>query len=213
MAAASGRRSRRATAPHADATRATLVDAAVAALAEVGFARASAREIAGRAGVNQALVFYHFGTVTDLLLAALDRVSQTRLADYADLIGRATTLTGLLDSGEEIFRRDLESGHVAVLVEMLNGARTTPGLAERVAERLRPWLAVAESAVRTAMSRVPIPLSIPAKDLAHGLVAGFLGLELLADSGGDRDAALALFRRVRQVAALLEAVAGPAASR
>jgi AcrR family transcriptional regulator len=33
---------------------------------DVGFAGASAREIARRAGCNQAQVFYHFGSVNDL---------------------------------------------------------------------------------------------------------------------------------------------------
>jgi AcrR family transcriptional regulator len=45
-----------------------------------GFAGASAREIARRADCNQALVFYHFGSVTELLLAGLDDVSTRRLA-------------------------------------------------------------------------------------------------------------------------------------
>jgi AcrR family transcriptional regulator len=44
-----------------------------------GFAGASAREIARRADCNQALVFYHFGSVTELLLAGLDD-STRRLA-------------------------------------------------------------------------------------------------------------------------------------
>ncbi len=45
-------------------TRAALIEAAIAALHESGFARASARRTAQRAGCNQALVFYHFGSVT-----------------------------------------------------------------------------------------------------------------------------------------------------
>ena len=52
-------------------TRAALVAAAIDTLRESGFAAASARRIAQRAGCNQALVFYHFGTVNDLLMAPL----------------------------------------------------------------------------------------------------------------------------------------------
>ena len=56
-------------------TRRLLVDAAIETLKEEGFTRASARTIAERAGSNQGLIFYHFGSVANLLLAALDAVS------------------------------------------------------------------------------------------------------------------------------------------
>ena len=57
------------------ATKQALVAAAIETLRAEGFAGASARAIAGRAGCNQALIFYHFGSVVTLLLAALDEVS------------------------------------------------------------------------------------------------------------------------------------------
>ena len=53
-------------------TKARLVAAATQSLREVGFAGTSAREVARRAGTHQSQVFYYFGTVPDLLLAALD---------------------------------------------------------------------------------------------------------------------------------------------
>jgi len=185
-------------------TRAALVRGAIEALREVGFAGASAREIASRAGCNQALVFYHFGSVTDLLLAALDDVSARRLAAYTEVVERAATLTDLIDSAREIFTEDLDAGHVAVLVEMVTGAQSTPGLGADVAARLAPWRDFAESAVRKALVGSPVGLVLPAKEIAHGIVAGFLGLELLASLDGDRAAALDLFERARVIAGLLD---------
>lgn len=61
------------------ATREALVAGAIAALREVGFVGASAREIADRADASQGSIFYHFGSVNGLLLAALDHVSATIL--------------------------------------------------------------------------------------------------------------------------------------
>lgn len=185
-------------------TRAALVSGAIEALREVGFAGASAREIAGRAGCNQALVFYHFGSVNELLLAALDDVSARRLAAYTEIVDRATTITGLIDSAQAIFAEDLDAGHVAVLVEMITGAQSTPGLGEQVAARLAPWRDFAESAIQRALAGSPVGLVLPAKEIAHAVVAGFLGLELLASLDGDRAAALALFDRARLVAGLLD---------
>ncbi|MCW2793406.1 MAG: transcriptional regulator, TetR family [Nocardioides sp.] len=185
-------------------TRAALVGGAIDALREVGFAGASAREIADRAGCNQALVFYHFGSVTDLLLAALDDVSARRLAAYAEILDRSVSLTDIIGSAKEIFSEDLDAGYVAVLVEMITGAQSTPGLGEQVRARLAPWRDFAESAVRKAVRGSPVEYMTPAREIAHAVMAGFLGLELLANLDGDRAAALALFERARQIAALLD---------
>ena len=57
-------------------TRRALVTGAIDALRAEGFSGATAREIARRARCNQGLIFYHFGSITKLLLAALDEVSR-----------------------------------------------------------------------------------------------------------------------------------------
>ena len=129
-------------------TRAALVEGAIEALRTAGFAGASAREIARRAGCNQTLIFYHFGSVTDLLLAALDAISERRMAAYRGVLDHAGSLTDLVESARTIFTEDLDAGHVTVLVEMIAGARSVPGLGEQVAARLAPWREFAEAAVR-----------------------------------------------------------------
>jgi hypothetical protein len=49
---------------------------------------------------------------------------------------------------------------------------------------------------------------VPAGEIAHGVVAGFLGLEMLAQLDGDRSAALALFDRALMLAGLLDLAGG-----
>ena len=184
--------------------RDALVAAAIDALRETGFAGASAREIAGRAGYSQALVFYHFGSVNDLLLAALDEVSARRMDDYRGLLEDATSVAALAESARSIFSRDLDSGHVRVLVEMMTGAQSVPGLGEQVAERLRPWRELAEDAMRRALGRSAAARLLPPAEAAHALVAGFFGLELLASLDGDRAAAFAIFDRMQSLARMLD---------
>jgi AcrR family transcriptional regulator len=188
--------------------RQALVTAAIEALRDVGFAGASAREIAGRAGCSQALVFYHFGSVTGLLLAALDEVSALRMAAYRGALDQASSVAGLVDSARSIFIADLDAGYVRVLVEMITGAHSVPGLGAEVAERLAPWRQFAEDAVRRALGRSPIGKLLPPPEAAHAVVAGFLGLELLASLDGDRSAAFALFDRARSLARLLDVTGG-----
>ena len=194
--------------PRSADVRAALVSAAIDALREAGYAGASAREIAGRAGCSQALVFYHFGSVNDLLLAALDEVSATRMIAYRRLLDEARSATALVDSAREIFVADLDAGYVRVLVEMITAAHSVPGIGAQVAERLAPWREFAVTAVRQALGRSPVGRIAPPAEAAHAVVAGFLGLELLASLDGDRGTALAVFDRARALARLLDVTGG-----
>ena len=188
--------------------RAALVAAATEALRETGFAGASAREIASRAGYSQALVFYHFGSVNDLLLAALDDVSARRMDAYRGLLEHASSMTALADSARSIFIEDLDAGYVRVLIEMITGAQAVPGLGDEVAARLRPWRDLAEEAVRRALGRSAAALVLPPAEAGHALVAVFLGLELLTTLDGNRGAALAVFDRLRSLARMLDMLGG-----
>ena len=194
----------RETAARSD-TRAALVAAAIDALREDGFGRASARNIAARAGCNQALVFYHFGSVADLLLAALDEVSARRLDEYREAVAGGTSIEQLVPVAARIFREDLDKGYVTVLAEMIGGAASTPGLGPEVAERIKPWRRFARAALEDAMESSGLGGVLPGESVAHAVVALYLGLELLANLDGDRKPALALFGHAERLAGVLAA--------
>jgi len=59
-----------------DATREALIGAALVVFAHDGFEAASTRTIAERAGVNQALIGYHFGGKEGLYLAVFEHITQ-----------------------------------------------------------------------------------------------------------------------------------------
>lgn len=178
-------------------SKGALIEAAIAVLRESGFAGASARRIAQRAGCNQALVFYHFGSVNDLLVAALEEVSARRMTAYRGLLDRTGSLTDLIAAARTVFEADLDAGHVTVLTEMISGAQSVPGLGERVAACLAPWREFAATAVRDVLAASPVAQLLPAEEAAHAVVAGILGLEMLASLDGDRAAALAMFDRAQ----------------
>jgi AcrR family transcriptional regulator len=190
-------------------TRAKLVAGAMEALREVGFAGASAREIAARAGCNQGLIFYHFGSVGNLLLAALDEVSARRRERYESAVAGVGDLSELVDVAQSVFEEDLDAGHMAVLAEMIGGASSTPGLGPEVAARMAPWRQFTADAVRGALADSPLAGLVPEEEIAHGIVALYLGLEMLAHLDGDRAGAVALFARARSIAALLGALRPP----
>ena len=164
--------------------RAALVAAGRQTLIEEGFGRTSARAIAARAGCSQASVFYHFSGVPELLLAVLDEVGDRRMAAYRSALLEARTPGQLLRLGRRIADDDIRSGDLRVLVELVAGAPTVPGLKAQVAERIAPWEdLVAEVAGRFLKGPLRSVLSPAA--VAHAVVAGFLGLELLRDLRDD----------------------------
>jgi AcrR family transcriptional regulator len=194
--------------PRSTETRRRLVQAAVATLKEEGFAGASARAIAERAGSNQGLIFYHFGSVTNLLLAALDAVSDERLEHYGAAVSRVDSPGELVDVATAIFREDLDAGYVTVLAEMIAGASSTPGLGPAVAARIEPWTEFTKQAIEKLLGDGPFTALLPAGDVAYGIVALYLGLEMLSHLNGDQAPALGLLAHAKAVAGLFEQVSG-----
>jgi AcrR family transcriptional regulator len=186
-------------------TRRALIAAAIETLKENGFSGASARAIAERAGLNQGLIFYHFGTVANLLLAALDAVSDDRMVRFSAAIEKVSSPNHLMDVAAQIFREDLDTGHVTVLVEMIAGASSTPGLGAEVAARIGPWISFTKDAIDTTFGESPFAALLPADDVAYTIVALFLGLEMLTHLDGDRERALTIFGRAQQLATMLGA--------
>ena len=189
-------------------TRRALVEAAVEVLRTDGFSAATARTIAGQAGCNQGLVFYHFGSVVNLLLAALDEVSARRRMRYEAALQSVGKTSELVALAAQIFKEDLDSGDAAVLVEMIAGAVSTPGLGAAVKERVGPWNDFVVAALESVLGESPILDIVETAEVAHAIVALYLGLELLSHLDGDRAPALALFERATQLAPVVDMLRG-----
>jgi AcrR family transcriptional regulator len=187
-------------------TRSTLISAAIETLKVDGFSGASARAIARRAGCNQGLVFYHFGSVANLLLAALDAVSADRLEKYGAAAAQAESPSELAILAEVIFQEDLDAGYATVLVELISGASSVPGLGPEVATRIEAWTRFAESAIDRSLNPRVLAATAPSSELAYGVVAMYLGLEMLSHLNGDRAQALSLFQRLNRLITLADAL-------
>ena len=185
------------------ATRSRIVEAAVETLKREGYAGTSARAIAATGGFNQALIFYHFGSVRDLLIAALDRTSDERMAAYRSAAAEATDLVELTGVAGRIFREDLASGHVKVMVELIAGASTDPELAPAIVARVEPWIAFAREEAERIGGTSPLGSMAPPEDVAYAIVALFLGLEMLSHLEGDPARAERLFRLADGVATMV----------
>jgi AcrR family transcriptional regulator len=208
--AKAGVASRRAGTVAGNETRRVLVNSAIETLKSEGFVGTSARAIAKQAGCNQALVFYHFGSVVDLLLAALDEVSARRLDRYTGAARSITNLSELLSVGSQVFQEDMDNGYVTVLVEMIGGASSAPGLGPEVARRIAPWREFAEHTIESGLADSPLASVLPLGELSHAVVALYLGLEMLSHLDGDRSQVTSLFEHAGRLEALLGTFSGTA---
>jgi AcrR family transcriptional regulator len=186
----------------AKTTRADLLDAALRTIGERGFAGASARTIATEAGQNQALVFYHFGTVNDLIAAACRESTELRVAHYRDRFDRATTFAELLAVGREVHVTEHAEGNVAVLAQLLAGARGNEVVGAAVADALNLWVVEVEKTLARVLADSPLRPLVDLGGLARSISAGFIGIELL--DGVDPEGATRALASLDQLAVLTE---------
>ncbi|MEV4569142.1 TetR family transcriptional regulator [Nonomuraea sp. NPDC049419] len=194
-------------------TRTKLLEAALETLSTSGMSGASARAIAAAAGVNQALVFYHFGSVDQLLSAACAHGSTRRVERYRDRFAAVTTLRELLDLGREVHAEEAAEGNVAALAQLLAGSQTDEKLAPAVVAGLNLWIAEVEQALARVLTNSPLAEFVDVAGLAKATAAAFVGLELY--EGVDGDGAAQALDALEQLAVLVTALEdmGPVARR
>ncbi|MBA3283001.1 MAG: TetR/AcrR family transcriptional regulator [Acidimicrobiia bacterium] len=187
-------------------TRDRIVEAAQRCLSTEGIAGASARAIARHGDFNQALIFYHFGSVDGLLQAAAREDAERRSALYADRLGDVTTLAELVSVGRQIHDVELEQGSTVVLTQLLAGSVASPTLAEAILDGMRPWTALVEDALRRVVADTALASVVPMEDLAFAISSLFLGMELMASLDTDHDRVAGLFTSLDSVTLLLDAL-------
>ncbi|MCW7945442.1 TetR family transcriptional regulator [Streptomyces hygroscopicus] len=194
-------------------TKAKLLEGALRTLTEQGIAGTSARTIAATAGVNQALVFYHFGSVDELLAAACRHATEQRVARYRERLDAIGSLAELLAFGREMHEEEKAQGHVTVLGQLLAGAGTHPRLASATAAGLELWIVEIERVLTRVLASTPLGEFADAGGLARAVSASFVGIELYegVDAAG-AGAALAALEQLASLASALEGL-GPVAQR
>src|SRR4029450_13355627 len=151
-------------------TRKRIVDAALETLKKEGFAGATSRAIAREGGFNQALIFYHFGSLDGPLLAALDHTSAERLERYRKAVDEADSAEELVDVAASVYAEDRDRGHMTVVSQMVAGSVARPELAHEVVARMEPWIELGEGALRKGLASSPAPDVVPIRDLAYAIV-------------------------------------------
>ncbi|MEV7691242.1 TetR/AcrR family transcriptional regulator [Streptomyces bungoensis] len=194
-------------------TKVRLLEGALRTLTEQGIAKASARTVAAAAGVNQALVFYHFGSVDELLAAACRYGAENSVARHRSRLASVASLSELLAVGRRIHEEERAGGHVALLGQLLAGAQTHAALGPATAAGLELWIAEIEQVLRRVLATTPFGEFTDPAGLARALAASFVGIELYEGvDGAGAHAALDALEQLGALVAALEEL-GPVAQR
>ena len=171
-----------------DLTRRRLLTAAAALIVERGWGATTTRAVADRAGVNQALVHYHFGSIDNLRReAALAELSPAvgelvdELLDDRPVPESIHRVMGLVD------RFDLGTDTGVLMAETLLQATRDPAVAQDMAGIMGSWAGLLGPRLALAQGRGVVRGDVPSERLARVVAAfldGFL-VQRMADPGLD----------------------------
>lgn len=187
-------------------TRARIVDATLETLKTKGYAGTSTRAIATVGDFNPALIFYYFGSLKDLLLAALEHSSGERLERYRAAFEEAASIDQLTSLLGRIYREDVESGHIRVISELVAGSAAQPGLGPRIVELMEPWLELGEAAIERSLAGSPVLELATPRRLAYAAVTFYLGANLVSYLAPDQEDLTGLLDDAARLAPLVDAV-------
>jgi AcrR family transcriptional regulator len=173
-------------------TKAKILDAAFRRLAREGYAALSMREIARDAGVNHALINYHFRSKDQLVIAVLDAANRQLLERQQRLYRSSAGFAEKWAAAREFYKSDLASGFVRMQAELWAASFANPGLREKFLPRILAWKQVVHEGVTEALAvlkecGVRLPAPFTAEVLATWISEFWLGMEFADLLGAPED--------------------------
>lgn len=163
-------------------TRERILDATFRRLVAEGYAALSVREIAKDAGVNHALINYHFRSKDQLVIEVLDAVNQRLLARQASMYDSGGDFAQKWASARRFYQDDLDSGFVRLQAELWAASLSNPGLRDKFLPRLLAWKKLVLGGVREALAALEaagtvLPPPFTAEVIACWISEFWLGME------------------------------------
>lgn len=170
--------------PPPPTTRERLLQAAIDLIAERGWGGVTTRMVADRAGVNQALVHYHYQTVPGLLreaaysaMSAVFGPSMVRLP-MVRLLGTEDPLDGLRGAMEAVSEIDPNAPEARVVIEATVQMARDPELNSKMKEMLPMFRSLLNDRLEAAQDRGGLVPRVQPAGLAVALAAMLDGLAL-----------------------------------
>ena len=187
-----------------DETKARIIAATLETLKAEGIVGTSARAIARTGDFNQALIFYHFGSVDDAIIAAVGQMSARRIDNHSQKLAEATSLPELIRVARDLHHDDTTTDNMTVLAQAFAGAAGDAEMGPKLYAELEPWSQMVGETIKRVVGDAPGAGSVPTEQIANAISAMFLGIELLDDLDPSRDHATSLFDSLEALAELLD---------
>ena len=164
-------------------TKGKILDAAFRRLGTEGYAALSMREIARDAGVNHALINYHFRSKDQLVVAVLDEANRRLLARQTAMYRGDATFAEKWAEARRFYRDDMASGFVRVQAELWGASFSNPGLREKFVPQIRAWHQVVQEGVEDAVatlerSGVTLPAPFTPSVIGTWIADFWIGMEM-----------------------------------
>jgi AcrR family transcriptional regulator len=121
-------KTRRTQADRTAATRARLLDATIACLNDLGYARTSTPEIARRAGLSRGAQLHHFPTKIELVTAAVEHLFTKRHQEFLEAFDRLPVGTDRAASAIDLLWTMFSGPTFYAWLELAVASRTDPEL-------------------------------------------------------------------------------------
>jgi AcrR family transcriptional regulator len=161
-----------------EATRTLILDAARDVLRDSGYAAATTRTVALRAGVQLSLVHYHYGGKRGLLVAVLDRENERLLERQQALFAAPGPLSEKWRTACAYLREDLRSGYVRILWELWAAGLADEELARRWRDTMADWRDLLTVAAEHWAGELQLDLPLSPRAIATLVANVFEGAEV-----------------------------------
>lgn len=152
------------------------MDAAVRLTSTAGARGLTARAIGGEAGINPALIFYHFDTVENLLRLAYARATEAMVQEYGDALGSARTFADLYAVGDRLGASSRADGSAALLTHVMAASHHDDQMAAALADSLGSWREVVTAAMHRVARHHGLDGVLDVDALAGALAASTIGM-------------------------------------
>lgn len=159
------------------ATRAAILRAARDRLVEVGYANLNVRDIAREAGVNHALIGYHFHGKQQLVLAVLDDANRQLLERQSRMYQDTTSASRQWQEACDFYEEDLQSGFVRLLMELMGASFHDQELRAEFVPRILHWHRLIEVAVIEFIEKSKLDLPISPQAISAWIGWFWTGME------------------------------------
>ena len=167
------------------ATRAAIIDATLRRIGVDGYAHLNLRQIAQEAGVNHALISYHFGSKQQLVLAVLDAANRRLIERQERMYAQPVPASEKWRQACAFYEDDLRSGFVRLTMEMMAASFTDATLRREFVPRMLAWHRLIDEEVAQTIARHGLELPVSARAIGAFIACFWVGMEAQMTVGID----------------------------